>query len=130
MDKNKIADFLVGVIFAIACVLVALIGFASLTGCASSYKGAKVVDGFNVEMGMTIPGTQLTINFLSYTGGLKVGVNDGCRLSVYNEVIELNSYLFGALTTSRNSKTRSNVYPTVQDSEPDGRDGPPGDDQP
>lgn len=125
MDKNKIADFLVGVIFAIASVLTALIGFASLTGC-TSYKGGKVVDGQNIEIGMTIPGTQWTINFLAYTSGLKVAGNDQTIVTVTNCVCESNNY-FGIVHTWRQTQMSAKVEPTAREGD---ADGPPGDDQP
>lgn len=115
MDRNKFADFMAALLCAIAVGLIGLIGFASLFGC-TSYKGGKVVDGTNLEIGMTIPGTQWTINFLSYTGGLKVGANDGARLEVTNEVWETNSY-FGVITTRRHTHTNAAVSPTVTEPE-------------
>lgn len=80
-------------------------------GCGT-YKGGKVVDGSNLEIGMTIPGTQWNINFLSATSGLKVGANEGCALSVTNEVCETNKY-FGVVEMTRYTKMSAKVEPTL-----------------
>lgn len=78
-------------------------------GC-NTYKGGKVVEGANLEIGMTIPGTQWSINFLSATSGLNVGANVDCALSVTNEVAETNRY-FGVVEMCRYSKTSAIVEP-------------------
>ncbi len=95
--------------------LLALLGlcalaFAPIAGCAS-YKGGKVVDGTNIEIGMTIPGTELSLNFLAYTGGIKVAGNDRTAIIVTNSVAEINSY-FGVVTTSRSSTTHATISPS------------------
>ena len=115
MNRDKFADFMAALLCAIAVGLIGLIGFASLSGC-TTYEGGKVVDGTNLEIGMTIPGTQWTINFLSYTGGMKVGANDGARLEVTNEVWEINSY-FGVISTERHTRTAAVVEPTIAEPE-------------
>lgn len=80
-------------------------------GCAS-YKGGKVVDGTNLEIGLAVPGTegQLTINALSYTAGLKVCGDDRTYILVTNWVAETNSY-FGVVRTQRNSRMSAAIMP-------------------
>lgn len=116
--RNRIdlaVDFACGAIIAALCVLAALFACSLFGGCAT-YKGGKVVDGTNLEIGMTVPGTQWTINFLSFTGGMKVGANDGARLEVTNEVWETNSY-FGVISTSRHTRTNAAIEPTITELE-------------
>ena len=83
-------------------------------GCA--YKGGKVVDGTNLCVGMTIPGTEWTINALDYVGGVRVAGNDQTSICVSNEVAETNSY-FGVVETSRHSKMTATIEPTEASSE-------------
>lgn len=87
---------------------------ALCNGCA--YKGGKVVDGTNLCIGMTIPGTEWTINALDYVGGVRVAGNDQTSICVSNEVMETNSY-FGVVKTSRNSKMTATIEPTEASSE-------------
>lgn len=116
-DRIDLAvDLALGAIVAALGVLAVLFACSLFGGCATSYKGGKVVDGTNLEIGMTVPGTQWTINFLSFTGGMKVGANDGARLEVTNEVWETNSY-FGVISTSRHTRTNAAIEPTIAEPE-------------
>ena len=93
---------LVGVaVIAVCCVMCA--------GCA--YKGGKVVDGTNLAIGMTIPGTEWQINALDYVGGLRVAGNDMTTIVVSNEVYETNCY-FGVVTTHRKTRMTAEITPT------------------
>jgi len=92
-----------------AVVLAALLTALWLYGCAS-YKGGKVVDGMNVEIGLAIPGTEWYVNALSYTGGIKVQGNDQTSISVTNEVAETNSY-FGVVTMRRSTRMSATIEP-------------------
>ena len=95
--------------------LLAILAIGSLcNGCA--YKGGKVVDGTNLCVGMTIPGTEWTVNALDYVGGVRVAGNDQTRICVSNEVTETNSY-FGVVETRRQSKMTATIEPTETSSE-------------
>ena len=95
--------------------LLAILAIGALfAGCA--YKGGKVVDGTNLCVGMTIPGTEWTINALDYVGGLRVAGNDQTSICVSNEVMETNSY-FGVVETRRHSKMTATIEPTETSSE-------------
>ena len=95
--------------------LLAILAIGALfSGCA--YKGGKVVDGTNLCIGMTIPGTEWTINALDYVGGLRVAGNDQTSICVSNEVMETNSY-FGVVETRRHSKMTATIEPTETSSE-------------
>ena len=84
--------------------------------CGCAYKGGKVVDGTNLCIGMTIPGTEWQINALDYVGGLRVAGNDQTSICVSNEVTETNSY-FGVVETHRHSKMTATIEPTETSSE-------------
>ena len=95
--------------------LLAILAIGALCGgCA--YKGGKVVDGTNLCVGMTIPGTEWTINALDYVGGIRVAGNDQTSICVSNEVAETNSY-FGVVETIRHSKMTATIEPTETSSE-------------
>ena len=95
--------------------LLAIIAIGALfAGCA--YKGGKVVDGTNLCIGMTIPGTEWTIHALDYVGGLRVAGNDQTSICVSNEVVETNAY-FGIVRTERHSKMTATIEPTETSSE-------------
>ena len=95
--------------------LLAIIAIGALcSGCV--YKGGKIVDGTNLCVGMTIPGTEWTINALDYVGGIRVAGNDQTSIRVSNEVSETNSY-FGVVETRRNSKMTATIEPTETSSE-------------
>lgn len=129
---DLLVDAVLGAIVAILGVIAVLFSCSLFSGCATSYKGGKVVDGTNLEIGMTVPGTQWTINFLSFTGGMKVGANDGARLEVTNEVWETNSY-FGVISTSRHTRTNAAIEPTIAEPEAGkatGREGETPSDEP
>ena len=87
------------------------LALALLAGC-STYKGGRVVDGTNLEIGLAIPGTEgmLTIDALSYTAGLKVCGADKTVISVTNFVSETNSY-FGVVKTQRESWMAATITP-------------------
>lgn len=89
------------VLLALACCVV--------LGCAS-YKGGKVVDGTNLEIGMTVPGTDWQINFVSYTGGAIVKGNDQTSIVVTNSVAETNRY-FGVISTERHTMLTAEITP-------------------
>ena len=101
-------------LFALWPILAILAIGALCHGCA--YKGGKVVDGTNLCVGMTIPGTEWTINALDYVGGLRVAGNDQTSICVSNEVVETNSY-FGIVETHRHSKMTATIEPTETSSE-------------
>ena len=95
--------------------LLAILAIGALfAGCA--YKGGKIVDGTNLCVGMTIPGTEWTINALDYVGGVRVAGNDQTSICVSNEVAETNSY-FGVVETRRQSKMTATIEPTEASSE-------------
>ena len=98
--------------------LIAILAIGALcNGCA--YRGGKVVDGTNLAIGMTIPGTEWTINALDYVGGLRVAGNDQTSICVSNEVIETNAY-FGVVRTERHSKMTATIEPCVNEEETKG----------
>jgi len=95
-------------------VLAATLALA-LCGC----KGIRVVDGTNLEIGITMPGTEMSLSFLSYTGGMKVVVSEPCTVTVTNHVVETNRY-FGVVSTERDATMGARITPNVDACECDG----------
>lgn len=81
-----------------------------MAGCI--YKGGKVIDGTNIAIGMTIPGTEWSINMLDYVGGIRVAGQDSTHIVVSNEVVETNRY-FGVVETWRHSKMTADIEPLL-----------------
>lgn len=106
MPKTKLVDAAELALLAVGLVLLITCG-----GCA--YKGGKVIDGTNLEVGMTVPGTEWSINFLAYTGGAIVKGNDQTAIVVTNSVCETNRY-FGVIETQRSSLLTASIEPTIQ----------------
>jgi len=108
-DNEKLSVFERVSIGALILWLLCVLMFLVSVGC-TSYKGGKVVDGTNLAIGMTIPGTEWQINALDYVGGIRVAGQDSTRIKVTNEVSESNSY-FGVVTTKRHSKMTADIEP-------------------
>ena len=89
------------------------------TQCGCLFKGGKIIDGTNLAIGMTIPGTEWTINALDYVGGIRVGGNDQTSITVSNEVVETNAY-FGIVRTERHSKMTATIVPCMNEEETKG----------
>ena len=105
----------VAALLAVAWLLLGATVCACVCGCVQ-YRGGRVVDGSNIAIGITIPGTEWTINALDYVGGIRVCGNDATSIKVTNEVDETNSY-FGVVTTSRRTKMSAKIEPTEQTSD-------------
>lgn len=79
-----------------------------LVGCV--YRGGKIIDGTNLAVGMTIPGTEWSINVLDYVGGIRVAGQDSTKISVTNSIDETNVY-FGVVTINRKSHMVAEIEP-------------------
>jgi hypothetical protein len=68
-------------------------------GCM--YKGAKVVEGTDLAVGLTIPQTDgaAQMDVLNWLSGFRLGVAENCGLKVKYMVAETNDFLWGAAST-------------------------------
>lgn len=86
----------IGCLWALATIAVAV---ALAAGCV--YRGCKVIEGTDLAVGFTVPGTDGAIQFdaLNYLSGFRLGVAENSGLKVKYTVAETNDYLWGAATT-------------------------------
>lgn len=102
-----------GVMAAVAVVLLAAL---LLSGCV--YKGAKVTEGTDLSVGLSIPGTEgaASVTILNYLSGFRLGLAQNAQMTLAYTVSETNSYL--GIATTRTQKTiTATVTPTENEQE-------------
>jgi len=90
------------------CALLAL--SLALSGCV--YRGAKITEGTDVAIGLTVPGTEggLQFNALNYLSGFRLGVAENAALTVEYSTVATNSY-FGVVKTETAKRIKAKVEP-------------------
>ena len=95
-----------------AALLLALLGFFGLVALTSGclYRGCKVVEGTDIAIGLSVPGTEetLQINALNYLSGFRLGVAENAALTLRYTCATTNSY-FGVV----HSETVKSIDATV-----------------
>ena len=89
----------------------------ALAGCV--YKGAKVTEGTDFSVGLSVPATDgaASMTVLNYLSGFRLGVAENCRLTVDYTSSATNSY-FGIAETRTHKTVRAKVVPC--EAAPDG----------
>ena len=92
----------------------------ALTGCV--YRGAKITEGTDLAIGLTVPGTEgvLQFNALNYLSGFRLGVAENAALTVEYSTVATNSY-FGVVKTETAKRIKAKVEPcetAVQSADP------------
>lgn len=79
-------------------------------GCV--YKGAKVVEGTDIAVGLNVPGSEGALQFqlFNYLSGFHLGVDKNARLTVNYTVAETNSFL-GVFSSGIAKTVRAKVEP-------------------
>ena len=82
----------------------------ALTGCV--YRGAKITEGTDLAIGLTVPGTEgvLQFNALNYLSGFRLGVAENAALTVEYSTVATNSY-FGVVKTETAKRIKAKVEP-------------------
>ena len=82
----------------------------ALSGCV--YRGAKITEGTDVAIGLTVPGTEgvLQFNALNYLSGFRLGVAENAALTVEYSTVATNTY-FGVVTTETAKRIKAKVEP-------------------
>ena len=95
-----------------AALLLALLGFFGLVALTSGclYRGCKVVEGTDIAVGLSVPGTEDTIqlNALNYLSGFRLGVAENAALTLRYTCATTNTY-FGVA----HSETVKSIDATV-----------------
>ena len=87
---------------------------ASVCGCV--YRGAKITEGTDLAIGLTVPGTEgvLQFNALNYLSGFRLGVAENAALTVEYSTVATNSY-FGVVKTETAKRIKAKVEPCETD---------------
>ena len=81
-------------------ILLALVAALALmmmcSGCL--YKGAKITEGTDIAVGLTVPGSEETVqlNALNYLSGFRLGIAENAALTLRYSCATTNSY-FGVV---------------------------------
>lgn len=97
--------------------LVIAIAILALSGCV--YKGAKVVEGTDLAVGMELPGSDgvAQLNVLNYLSGFRLGIAKNAALKMEYTVAESNSY-FGVIHTTTRKTIEAKVDPCEEAAQP------------
>lgn len=79
---------------------IVIVSAALLVAAGCVYKGAKIIEGTDLAVGFTVPGTEGAIQFdaLNWLSGFRLGVAENSGLKVKYTVAETNDY-FGIVHT-------------------------------
>ena len=94
---------------ALAALTLAALSLA-LSGCV--YKGAKIVEGSDLAIGLNVPSTDgtLQLQLLNYLSGFRLGVAENAALTVEYSTVASNSY-FGVVQTQTSKSISATVQP-------------------
>ena len=101
---------------AAVCAAPALAAALALCGCV--YRGAKITEGTDLAIGLTVPGTEgaLQFNALNYLSGFRLAVAENAALTVEYSTVATNSY-FGVVTTETAKRIKAKVEPCETEGE-------------
>ena len=83
-------------------------------GCV--YTGAKVTEGTDLAVGISVPGTDgaLQLQVFNYLSGFRLGVAEDAQMTVEYTTTETNDY-FGCIHTRVHKTVKATVSPTEKD---------------
>ena len=89
----------------------------ALSGCV--YKGAKIVEGSDLAIGLNVPSTDgtLQLQLLNYLSGFRLGVAENAALTVEYSTVASNSY-FGVVQTQTSKSISATVQPCETSTDP------------
>lgn len=84
-------------------------------GCVA-YKGAKVVEGTDLAVGLNVPSSEGAIQFqlLNYLSGFRLGIEDGAGLEMTYSCDSQTSY-FGVIDTHKVTHITAKVRPQSEE---------------
>ncbi len=95
------------------CSFLAVMALCSLLFCGGCvYKGAKVTEGVDLAVGLTVPGSDgaLQLNALNWLSGFRLGVAENALLTVEYSSVSTNSF-FGCIYTKSEKHIKATVEP-------------------
>lgn len=97
----------------IGAMFVSMICASLFYGC-TVYKGAKVVEGTDLAVGMDIPGMDgiAQLNVLNYLSGFRLGLQKDAGMAMEYTVKERNTY-FGVISTDTEKTIKADVAPAM-----------------
>jgi len=107
--------------FVASALVGSLLSFFALCLCGCVYKGAKVVEGTDLAIGLNVPMSEgcLQLQALNYLNGFRLGVDRNANLALKYTVAETNSYL-GVVTTRTYKTFDAAVEPVAELPDPVG----------
>lgn len=96
----------------VSLVLLAGVVCLAWTVCGCIYKGAKVTEGTDLAIGLTVPGTEgmVQLNALNYLSGFRLGVAENSALTMEYTTVASNTY-FGIVETQTSKRIKAKVEP-------------------
>jgi hypothetical protein len=94
-----------------------LLAAALLAGCV--YKGAKVTEGTDFAVGLSVPGTEgaASVTILNWLSGFRLGLARDAQMTLAYTVSETNDW-FGIATTRAAKAVTATVTPTASPRNP------------
>ena len=76
------------------------------------YKGAKVTEGTDLSVGVSVPGTEgaASLTVMNYLSGFRLGVAENARAALRYVVAETNCYL-GCIATRVTKTVEAEIEP-------------------
>ena len=92
--------------------LLMVAGSAAVTGCV--YRGAKITEGTDLAVGLSVPGTDgaLQLNALNWLSGFRLGVARDAALTVEYATAATNDSL-GVVHTRTAKRVKATVTPVA-----------------
>ena len=96
---------------AILLALVAALALMMMCG-GCLYKGAKITEGTDIAVGLTVPGSEETVqlNALNYLSGFRLGIAENAALTLRYSCATTNSY-FGVVRSETVKSIDATVSP-------------------
>lgn len=89
---------------------------ALAAGCV--YKGAKVTEGTDLSVGISVPGTEgaASVTILNWLSGFRLGLAQNAQMTLEYSVAETNDW-FGIATTRTRKTITATVTPTEMETD-------------
>ena len=102
-------------------VLISSIALLFLCQSCTTYKGAKIVEGTDLAVGINVPSTDgtLQLQLLNYLSGFRLGIAQDAALTMTYSINESNSYFANLIHTDIKKTISATVSPTEKSDDND-----------